>query len=621
MFGYSGADTMLGGAGADELIGGGGADTLTGGGGSDRFVYWNAADSGASAGSRDLITDFTQGQDLLDLAIVDGNTTTGADDPFRFLGTGAFDGQPGALRYGYDSGSGVTVLEADTNGDGTADFAIGLTGNLALAMSDFAPGSAVSGIAQPLTLTGTGGNDVLDGGTLNDTLIGLAGNDTLNGAGGDDTLNGGDGADRLDGGSGSDTVTYADWGMGRVAVNLNDGVADLANSPLDTLISIENAVGTAFGDVFVGSAGANRLDGGAGADWLFGYLGVDTLTGGSGADLFYFGTGDSSPSAGSRDRITDFTPGEDLLDLTGMDAIPGTAGRDGFTWVGTTAFAGQAGELRYAYDSVNGVTTVQGDTDGDGSANFAIDLAGNLALNSGNFTAGSIAAVAGGPMTLIGTNGADVLNGGTADDTLIGLGGDDSLNGGGGNDLLNGGDGADRLDGGAGTDTVTYADWGMGRVSVNLNDGVADVAGSPLDTLISIENAIGTNFNDMMIGSTGANRLEGGNGDDWLFGYDGNDTIVGGAGTDTLIGGNGSDRFEVNSLSATDIIADFTPGDSSGDTVALIGLGVSSFAQVQAMMQQTGADVHIHFGSGSDPVLVLSNTTVAAFNQNDFVYS
>ena len=70
LFGSSGRDTLMGNAGADELDGGNfddvlnggrGADILTGGSGSDTFVF------GLSAGS-DLITDFENGVDMIDLA-------------------------------------------------------------------------------------------------------------------------------------------------------------------------------------------------------------------------------------------------------------------------------------------------------------------------------------------------------------------------------------------------------------------------------------------------------------------------------------------------------------------------------------------------------------------------
>ena len=112
--------------------------------GIDTFVF-GTGDTGAALGSRDLVTDFTIGTDKLDLSAIDANTLLNGAQDFRFLGTSAFDGQGGALRYSYDSGRNVTVVEADFNGDRTADFAIELTGNKTLTETDFAAGSLAAG--------------------------------------------------------------------------------------------------------------------------------------------------------------------------------------------------------------------------------------------------------------------------------------------------------------------------------------------------------------------------------------------------------------------------------------------------------------------------------------------
>ncbi|MEN9062992.1 calcium-binding protein [Ponticoccus litoralis] len=61
--GGSGANTLIGGAGADMLIDGAGADRLTGGAGRDSFVL-------VADGAREVITDFTAGEDRIDLSHV-----------------------------------------------------------------------------------------------------------------------------------------------------------------------------------------------------------------------------------------------------------------------------------------------------------------------------------------------------------------------------------------------------------------------------------------------------------------------------------------------------------------------------------------------------------------------
>src|SRR5439155_21889684 len=85
------------------------------------------------------------------------------------------------------------------------------------------------------------------------------------------------------------------------------------------------------------------------------------------------------------------------------------------------------------------------------------------------------------------------------------------------------------------------------QVGVNLANGTANefVIGTStavsIDTLISIENVIGTNGNDAIIGDDQANKLEGRNGNDVIDGGLNNDTLDGGFGNDTLVGNDGID--------------------------------------------------------------------------------
>src|SRR6185312_10929650 len=136
--GNAAANVIIGNEGNNILTGGAGADTLTGNGGIDTFAF-GEGDTGASAGTRDLITDFTHGTDQIDLTGIDADRNVSGQDAFHL--TSAFDGAAGALRTTYDAAHNVTVLEGDTNGDNTADFGIELTGNVTLTTADFKPGS------------------------------------------------------------------------------------------------------------------------------------------------------------------------------------------------------------------------------------------------------------------------------------------------------------------------------------------------------------------------------------------------------------------------------------------------------------------------------------------------
>ncbi|QLQ18613.1 MAG: M10 family metallopeptidase C-terminal domain-containing protein [Exiguobacterium profundum] len=89
----------------------------------------------------------------------------------------------------------------------------------------------------------------------------------------------------------------------------------------DTLLNVENLVGSRFGDLLTGDTGENVLNGAYGADTLVGGGGADTLIGGLGADVFRFlRVADSL--ALDPDQITGFVRGSDHIDLTAFDGTP-----------------------------------------------------------------------------------------------------------------------------------------------------------------------------------------------------------------------------------------------------------------------------------------------------------
>jgi serralysin len=159
----------------------------------------------------------------------------------------------------------------------------------------------------------------------------------------------------------------------------------IGGSGNDTMIAND------LGCMLIGNAGSDTLTGGSGNDRLVGGTGVDLLTGGGGTDTFVFITGDSSAASGQHDRIADFIAGTDRIDLTGIDAITATAGYDLFRFIGTVAFDGVAGALNYLFDGARGVTVLEGDTNGDRIADFAIDLTGNLVIGPSDLAGISLA--------------------------------------------------------------------------------------------------------------------------------------------------------------------------------------------------------------------------------------
>jgi len=141
LFGFGGNDTLDGGPGNDVLDGGPGKDQLTGGPDADVFHFTALSDSGITAATRDLIADFQQGSDKIDLHLIDAIKTNaaGTNDAFTFIDTNVpFTGTAGQL-HAYLTAIGQ-IVEGDVNGDAKPDFSIEIkdpTHAIALASTDF----------------------------------------------------------------------------------------------------------------------------------------------------------------------------------------------------------------------------------------------------------------------------------------------------------------------------------------------------------------------------------------------------------------------------------------------------------------------------------------------------
>ena len=341
------ANLLYGHRGADMLNGGAGNDTLDGGTGSDTVQF-------AGARSRYTITSVSGGYRILDtLAAGDGSDVISGVERIQFS-----DGL-------------YTV-------DGT-----------------LIDGEPLPPPPPPGDITGTAGNDTLQGGGGDERLYGLDGNDRLTG---------GAGADRLDGGAGSDTADFL-LSLAAVKVSLASGGGQLGDAAGDVLIGIEDLGGSNLADELTGDGAANSLTGNGGNDILDGGAGADTLAGGAGNDTAYVdGVGDVvTENAGE---------GADTV----IAALSWTLGANLENLILTTAAA----------------------LDGTGNG-LANTLSGNAAAN-----------------ILDGLAGNDVLRGNAGNDTLHGKGGADILEGGDGVDLLMGGAGQDDLTGGLGNDRFDF---------------------------------------------------------------------------------------------------------------------------------------------------------------------
>ena len=216
---------------------------------------------------------------------------------------------------------------------------------------------------------GGAGNDQLRGNEADNRLVGNAGDDRLNGLTGDDRLLGKSGDDVLAGGQGADTLK---GGLGDDTLSGRLGADTLRGG-----VGRDLGYGNRGDDLLLGLKGADRLFGGAGDDTVIGGAGRDVMTGGDGGDTFVFQASDDSPAEAARpDRIRDFTPGEDLIDLGGL--VDGA-----LRFIGTDAFSGTGGELRYDTDGDD--ILILADIDGDGGADFGLDLQDVTAVVAGDF--------------------------------------------------------------------------------------------------------------------------------------------------------------------------------------------------------------------------------------------
>lgn len=419
---YSGSISVTGNSANNVFIMGTGAQSVSGGTGIDTVSYAYTA-----AVSIDLWTWTYSGEAADDyMSSIENLTGSAYDDVLRALGTvSVIDGGPGADTM--EGRNGSDIYYVDNAGDLVIEAAGGGTDEVRIRnLSSYTLPDYVEKLTNTTNFmfTGTGNalNNVINGGTTTDYLHGGDGLDTLNGGDGDDELhgdgehdilNGGSGSDLMYGGNGND-VFYAEYEGDTVVELAGEGTDHIYTSLTHYMLSdyVENLTFNGAGDPalnFTGSnvgniilgrgnddlldglggadelqgyAGNDVLHGGAGDDLLTGGSGADVLCGGTGGDVFRFSDGDSGTGVGA-DGITDFVNWVDKIDLRGVDANSGVAGDQAFSWIGTAAFSGTAGELRYAFDGTD--TWLQADFTGDGVSDFEIVFTGSLTLFATDF--------------------------------------------------------------------------------------------------------------------------------------------------------------------------------------------------------------------------------------------
>ena len=552
----AGNDTVGGGNGNDTLIGGQGVDSLSGGTGYDIFRFEGVSeisglaeviDGGADIDRLDFASFPATGPVNLSLATliaIEEIALLGNDVTLTAAQLGAFTGI-------FGTGFVERLIIA---GGGTAD----LTGAEITNIDEIrgnaaANGIILAGVAQGQRVDAQGGNDTVTGGNGNDVLLGGAGNDILAGGDGADLLDGGTGNDRLTGGAGDD-VLAGGAGLDVIAGELGNDVVQIR------LVSEASGL-------------AETIDGGADTD-----------------RLEVQGPGTVNLAAATLLDLEHFAPVNVTVLMTGaqlsaFDSLTGT----GFA---ETLVLSAPGTADFTGDVLISIDELRGSAGADRILLTDVATAQNVNALAGNDS-------------IIGSLGADFVNGGDGADTIQASAGHDTIIAGQGADRVQGGIGNDvfrfqgvsdvsglneTIDGGADIDSLDFPTLGargpinlttvtMSNIEVlgfsdssvtltgaqfaNLDTiqgsgfverlvvaggGAVNLAGK---TILFIDEIAFTAGNDVVTfaGVAQAQRIVTGAGNDSVIGGQGADVLIGGAGADTLVGGGGADRFVYEALS------------------------------------------------------------------------
>jgi trimeric autotransporter adhesin len=681
--GNSGANVLTGNAGNNRLDGQGGVDTMSGDAGDDTYVVDNAGDAVTDLSGTDTVESsitYTLDTDIENLSLIgtdningtgngDANIITGNSGNNRIDGAGGVDTMAGGL--GDDTyvvtEAGDSVMEGSGAGTDTVESSISFT---------------LTVNVENLTLAGTTDIDGTGNGGAN-TITGSSGNNRINGADDVDSMAGGLGDDTYVVSQDGDSVFEAlDAGTDTVESSIDYALtANVENLILSGSADIDGA-GNELNNVISGNSGHNVLGGGAGDDLLDGGSGADAMTGGAGDDTYVVDDGDDNVTEYAiegtdlvRSSMT-YTLSADVENLT----LTGGANIDGTGNSSANVITGNAGDNR-----IEGGGEADIMSGGDGNDTYVVDLTGdtvveatgggtdlvqasadhtlsadveNLELfgaaltGTGNSLSNAITGNAGNN-TIDGAGGIDVMAGGLGDDTyLVDLTGDmvteasgegtdlvqasadytlsadvenlellgsaltgtgNSLNnvitGNAGGNTIDGAGGADTMIGGLGDDTYVVNDAGdtateaIGAGTDMVNSSVSYTLGSNVENLALTGTAIQGTGNELNNVVTG--NAEGNN----LGGGEGNDTLNGNAGADSLTGGTGDDVL--NGGSEDDVLL----GGGSNDTLDG-GTGADSMFGGTGndifYVDNTGDVISEFSGQGTDTVYAVINYTLSS---------
>ncbi|MBX7539722.1 reprolysin-like metallopeptidase [Qipengyuania sphaerica] len=474
--------SYYGGDGNDIFHLGAASGYIYGEAGADLYVYDHAGD--IAQGSYWYVPDFTTGTDQFDISAfpvwnlsIDVNGYVTGLTSAGNLGFYA----PGIALSDILQQSGIGMYFAGNyyselvQGGADKDFLKGSEGNDEI--YGYGGDDLIHGDDLSVTVLQTNGNDdEIHGGDGNDRLYGAIGNDLLYGEAGVDLLDGGIGDDFLDGGSGSDSASYAD-AAGGVFINLRAaGAQDTLSAGIDTLVSIENLVGSGFRDRLVGDDGANRVDAGDGDDRVYGYGGRDVLVLEEGNDRAWGGSDDDRIyGQDGKDRIYGDDGDDRLYGQDGNDTLIGGAGNDEMV-------GGTGDDIYFVDDAGDSVLELAGE--GNDGVIAGIDYALGDNLEKLRMRTGDYDGTGNGLDNIVrGVGGVNVLHGMGGDDQVYGGTGNDTLDGGDGNDRLYGEKGSDTMTGGAGADSFIFMDAAELGTRLAIADIITDFSQSDGDRI------------------------------------------------------------------------------------------------------------------------------------------
>ncbi|MBQ6005783.1 MAG: hypothetical protein IJL14_06015 [Selenomonadaceae bacterium] len=643
--GRGGNDPIDARGGNDTILGGTGNDTLTGGEGTDSFVY-------ASGDGNDVITDYTEGEDTIQISGGVAKVSTSGNDVILTVGNGKItilDGVGKKISYRDDDGDHTYPdKELEVNTAGTAVTLLSGYTSDTFNVTTNSDVAAYANKIKTIDATQVEHSLTITGNSLANTVYGTSQDDAINGGAGADKIYAGDGSDTLSGGAGNDSLT-----------------------------------GGTGADVFVWNSGQ-------GNDVILDYTAEDTV----------------SLASGSVNNISFSLVGSDYVISMGSNNLTLKNTRDKYINVVDSAgnsvwVPKEPPAVAVLSDPNITLTSSYGDSSFD-FATYQTGFAGKIKnldasqvdhslVITGNDIANEIIA-SDQDDTITGGAGADVIDAGAGNDVLDGGAGNDTLAGGSGADIFvwSSGQGNDIITDFTNEDIVSLSSGSVSNLRFNLTtDGnyilsmgnnnltlentrdkfilvidsegngvyvpeeppspknitvpnvtltsayaqsyydiaedqsgfatkLRNVDASQVDhglTILGDKNAnriIGTEDDDIIDGGAakdtilagdGNDSVNGGAGNDSIVGGDGDDTISGGAGTDTLRGGSGSDVFVWNKGDGSDRIVDYNYLDD-GDILQFDGSGVTKVTAKDSgknmiLTVNTGAKISLMGAAGN----------------------